>query len=222
MNDIRRSKPILYYRWLVFLLAAGYSLYMMFFSSYAQLGGPFRFLTIWALLASFFCASRMIAVMEDRSDMRWDAMVTITAVLNGMVVFLYWRLYFIDPALVNSDEPVWWREYYLHLLGPMLQWIDALFIHRGNRRPLWAAVGIAVVISLYVAWIEGIVQRLSNFPAGSVTSGLPYPFLNDMTFTERLTFYVSNFMIALILLTIVVILAALLNHLLPRRPQATP
>ncbi|WP_208351894.1 hypothetical protein [Pseudaestuariivita rosea] len=222
MNDIRRSKPVLYYRWLVFLLAAGYSLYMMFFSSYAQLGGPFRFMTIWALLASFFCASRMIAIMEDRSDMRWDAMVTITAVLNGMVVFLYWRLYFIDPALVNNDEPVWWREYYLHLLGPMLQWIDALFIHRGNRRPIRAAAGIAVFVSIYIAWIELIVQRFNTLPAGNVTSGLPYPFLNDMTAPDRISFYASNFAIALIMLTIVVILAAILNRLLPRQPRTVP
>ena len=48
-----------------------------------------------------------------------------------MVVFLYWRLYSIDPALVNGDNtPVWFQEYYLHLIGPAIILIEALFISR--------------------------------------------------------------------------------------------
>jgi hypothetical protein len=38
---------------------------------------------------------------NGRSD-TYPAFISATAVLNIMVVFLYWRLYFIDPALVNG------------------------------------------------------------------------------------------------------------------------
>jgi hypothetical protein len=61
----------------------------------------------------------------------------VAAVLNAMVVFLYWRLYFEDSSLVNGgNPPVWHQEYYLHLAGPILQWIDAVFILGGSGGPL--------------------------------------------------------------------------------------
>ncbi|MFZ3582597.1 hypothetical protein ACOI1H_10555 [Loktanella sp. DJP18] len=124
------------WRWIVFLLAAFYCLYELWFGPWGGFGGPFRYLTIWALFLSFFCASRMMALTEHRSTRRWDAIVGATAVVNAMVVLLYWRLYFADPASVTRDgqlsQP--WLEFYLHGLGPLLQWIDAIFIHRAFRR----------------------------------------------------------------------------------------
>jgi len=95
--DAKVSRPVLYYRWFVFLLAAGYCLRTIFLSSYEEVGGPFRYLTIWALFGSFFVASRLLALTEGRSNKRWDGVVSMVAVLNAMVVFLFWRLYFADP-----------------------------------------------------------------------------------------------------------------------------
>ena len=37
---------------------------------------------------------------------------------------------------------------------------------------------------------------------GSVTSGLPYPFLNNLELFERAVFYGSNFVIAAVLLLV--------------------
>ncbi|MEM6637034.1 MAG: hypothetical protein AAF667_14215 [Pseudomonadota bacterium] len=187
-----RSRPVLAYRWVVFLLAGGYAVYQIWTANYANFGGPFRFLTIWALLASFFAASRMLAITERRSDREWEPVIATTATMNAMVVILYWRLYFIDPALVSNGLPVWHQQYYLHLLGPLLQWTDMLLIWRGFRRYLPAAAILTAVTIAYIAWTEFALAPLSARPVGSVTSGLPYPFLNDMMLNERLAYYATN------------------------------
>ena len=176
------ARPVLIYRWIVFLLAGGYALYQIWTSSYEVYGGPFRFLTIWALLASFFAASRMLALSERRTQRQWEAVVGATAALNAMVVILYWRLYFTDPALVNNGTPVWHQEYYLHLVGPLLQWIDMAVVYRRFRRYLPAAVVLITVTVTYILWTEVIVAPRSN---------LPYPFLNQMTLDERLIYYAT-------------------------------
>ena len=193
--------PVLIYRWIVFLLAAGYTVYQLLIdASYEQVGGPFRFLTIWALLFSFFCASRMIAREEARTERRWDAVIATTAVLNAMVVYLYWKLVFDDPSLVRNRELPWFQEYYLHALGPLLQWIDALFIHRAFRR-LWASLGVlGGVVLAYVLWVEAVVGPFNETPIGSVTSGYPYPFLNNLEFAGRAAFYTQTAVGAFILM----------------------
>jgi hypothetical protein len=88
------TKTVRIFRWIVFLRAAGYCLRTLAFSSFEHFAGPFRYLTIWALFMSFFAASRMMALVEGRSTRRWDEFVGATAVVNAMVVFLYWRLFF--------------------------------------------------------------------------------------------------------------------------------
>ena len=205
------SRPVLYYRWVVFLLAAGYCLYQILFGSWTGPGGPFRYLTIWALFLSFYAASRMLALTERRITRRHEVTAMTAAVLNVMVVFLYWRLYLADPALVNNGDPiVWWLEYYLHGLGPALQIIDALFIGAVFRRVWRAVLPLMAIIGAYVAWAEFFVQRFNERPAGSVTSGLPYPFLNNMELPERAAFYMVNAGTALGLLMVFGLVGALL------------
>lgn len=196
------SRPVLIYRWFVFLLAGFYAVYMITTSSYAGPGGPFRYLTIWALILSFFCASRVLAYSERRSDHRWDPIIAATAVLNAMVVFLYWRLFFADPASVtrNGELGIWWKEYYLHGLGPLLMWLDAVIINRPFRRYFASAGTLVGVVVAYLTWAELFVQRFNDAPRGTVTSGLPYPFLNSLEFGARLNFYGVNIATALVLL----------------------
>ncbi len=198
-------RPVLVYRWMVFLLAAGYCLRMLILGDFSgNFGGPFRFLTIWALFLSFFAASRMMAIEEGRSENRWDGLVSMVAVLNTMVVFLYWRLYFADPNSVtrNGELGIWHLELYLHGLGPLLQVVDAVFIHRSFRK-LQTAIGwLLGVIGAYVLWAELIVQRFNAKPVGDVTSGLPYPFLNNLELPQRMIFYGSNIATAVVLLLI--------------------
>ena len=50
-------------------------------------------------------------------------------VINMAVVVQYWRLYFMDPLNVSPVEgTIWWKEYYLHVLGPVLMWIGDFLI----------------------------------------------------------------------------------------------
>ena len=198
----RAMSARLLFRWSVFLLAALYCLRMLFFGDWSSFAGPFRYLTIWALFCSFFAASRMMALEEMRSTKRWDGFVAMTAVINTMVVFLYWRLYFADPTSVTQDgslgEP--YLEVYLHGVGPLLQVIDSLFIHRGHRKMLPGFLWLLGVISAFVVWSELVLQRMNDTPAGDVTSGLPYRFLNNLELADRAAFYATNFAIGVLLL----------------------
>ena len=207
------------FRWMVFLFAAFYCLRTLFFADFSNFGGPFRYLTIWALFLSFFCASRMMALEEDRSTRRWDGLVCMTAVINAMVVFLYWRLFFADPTSVTSDGELgqFYLEMYLHGLGPALQIIDTIFVHRSYRKLLPALGWLFGVIGAYVAWAELAVGPMNNSPIGSVTSGLPYPFLNNLELSGRAVFYGSNFVVAIVLLLAFTGAAWLIRRTFPQR-----
>lgn len=207
------------FRWIVFVLAAGYCVRQALYAGDEAFGGGFRFLTNWALFCSFFAASRMIALEEGRSDRRWDGFVGMTAVLNFMVVFVYWRLYFGDPSSVTRDGQLaeWWLEGYLHALGPALQWIDALFIHRSFRRPLASAGWLVGLVVTYFVWIELLVAPRNEAPGGIVTSGLPYRFLNDMELAQRAVFYITNVAVALIILALFTGLARVIRRALRDR-----
>ena len=205
------------FRWIVFLLAAFYCLRTLFFGDFSEFGGPFRYLTIWALFCSFFAASRMMALEEGRSTRRWDGFVCMTAVINAMVVFLYWRLFFADPASVTRDGELgqFYLEMYLHGLGPALQIADTLFVHRSYRKLTAPLAWLFGVIAAYVAWAELVVGPMNDSPVGAVTSGLPYPFLNDLALNGRAVFYGSNFAVALVLLLVFAAVAWLIRRTFP-------
>lgn len=215
------SRPVLFYRWAVFLMAGGYCVYQTVFGSWSGPGGPFRYLTIWALFLSFYSASRMLALSDDRITRPHQVTAISASVLNVMVVYLYWKLYFTDPSLVNNDGPIdWHQQYYLHALGPALQIFDALFIGRVYRRVWRAILPLLAIIAAYVAWAELFVQRFNARPEGSVTSGLPYPFLNSMEFSERIVFYAANGGMAMGLLVVFGIVGAALYRVVPDKHPA--
>ncbi|MGR3436629.1 MAG: hypothetical protein ACU0CO_17365 [Shimia sp.] len=220
MDPDPHSPALRAWRWGVFALAAFYCVWMTATADYSGAGGPFRYLTIWALFLSFFCASRLLAYTEHRSARRWDAVIAATAVVNGMVVFLYWRLYFADPASVTRDGSlgIWWQEYYLHALGPALMWADALVVNRPFRRPLASAAVLVGIVAGYLTWAELFVGRFNAVPVGSVTSGLPYPFLNDMELPARLTFYATNLALALGILAVLFALGWVIRRAFGDRP----
>lgn len=212
------SRPVVVYRWAVFLLAAGYCVYQTVYGSWSGPGGPFRYLTIWALFLSFYSASRMLAHSEQRITRPHQVTAICASVLNVMVVYLYWKLFFIDPTLVNNGGPIdWHQEYYLHGVGPALQIVDAMFVARVYRRVWRAILPLLVIIATYVVWAELFVQRFNTKPLGSVTSGLPYPFLNSMEFSERAVFYAANAGTAMALLLVFGVIGAVLYRVL--KPQ---
>ena len=155
--------------------------------------------------------------MEGRSTRRWDALVSATAVINAMVVILYWRLYFADAASVTRDGALgaWWLELYMHGLGPALQWVDSLFIHRSFRK-FTTSLGVLVsIVAGYLVWGEVVLRPLTDTPVGSVTSGLPYPFLNSLELGGRLTFYGVNIGVAIVVLLVFTGLAMAIRRFVP-------
>ena len=142
----------------------------------------------------------MLRLVLGYNKKTWDSLVSATAVLNMVVVILYWKLYFEDPTNIYPDGPLSWHlEYYLHAIGPMLMWFDAFFIFRAFQKifpTLW--IMLAIFFS-YIAWIELLVARFNPSPVGAFANGLPYPFLNDMTESARSVFYAGTLITALVL-----------------------
>tara|TARA_B100001059_G_scaffold220502_1_gene242592 strand:+ start:361 stop:924 length:564 start_codon:yes stop_codon:yes gene_type:complete len=162
-------------------------------ANYENFGIQFRYLTIWGLTGAMVSSYLLYRSKRNNLPETYHAFVSAVAVLNAMVVFLYWKLYFIDPSLVNySGSIVWFQEYYLHALGPLLIIFDALFFNRSFQQIRNGALAIVGMCLLYVLWTEAVTAPLNFTPEGSVTSGLPYPFLNNMVFMERLSFYATT------------------------------
>ena len=184
-----------------------------------QLGWRWRFLTNWAQVLTLIVAAIMLArsfgLIKSSGKVTWiDPLVSATVVLNLLVVVLYWKLHLEDPSLLRSGDIaiLWWREYYIHLVGPLLQWIDAFVIFGCFRRPVVASTVFATIFLTYVLWMEMILRPFSRSPVGDITSGLPYPFLNDMTLNERFVFYGTTLLQSLVLVLICTLLAFALRR----------
>lgn len=214
-----QSRPVLIFRAIVLALAAFYAARMLVVHSLVdEPFGPFRWLTYWANLAALICAWLMLRRSLGQSAARHDGLTAATAVIGLLVVYLYWSLFFKDPLSVTTNGPgALWTEGYYHGLGPLLQWIDALFILRGFRAPARAAGWLLGIVGAWLALIELAVRPLNDTPAGSITSGLPYPFLNNMELADRLIFYGINLVTGLAVLALLTALAWLIRRLIPAR-----
>ncbi|WP_138466316.1 hypothetical protein [Poseidonocella sp. HB161398] len=191
------------YRLIVLILAILYSIDVAVTADYGTFGAQFRYLTIWALTGNLMAAAAMTVPGFGRPDGRFDLPLSLLAIVNALVVISYWRLFLIDPSLVNGEnDPKPYREYYLHLVGPALMWIDLFWLKRGFRRLLPVAGALAAMVVAYAGWAELLVGPLNDAPVGTVTSGLPYPFLNDMELPQRLAFYGTTFVGGLVLIPV--------------------
>ena len=181
------------------MLALGYWLYQFAVTNYDNFGIQFRYLTIWGLTGALIVTWLLYSNLKKRQKEHYFPLVSAVAVLNAMVVFLYWKLYFIDPSLVNySGKIIWHQEYYLHVLGPLLLIVDALFI---NNAFFQIKRGILITLTIcitYIVWFELVTGPLNSKPEGKITNGLPYPFLNNMAFMERSAFYFSTIVTGLL------------------------
>ena len=151
-------------------------------------GKQFKFFTLWSLIANFFVCSVLFLGMIGSPIRIYDSFVAIATMMGIFTVILYWGLFFIDPNLVNyTDQRLnFFREYYLHLLGPLLLIVEGFLFTRAFKNFLNITICAAVINFGYFSWIELIVAQLNNLPRGKITNGLPYPFMNDMILTERL------------------------------------
>jgi hypothetical protein len=177
---------------LALIIASAYWLYEFTIQDYNLWGIQFRTLTNWGLSTAIIAHYLLWRQrrLKQASNHRVSGFIAATAVLNAMVMLLYWRLFFIDPTLINGDTtPIWFQEYYLHLVGPMMILLDALLLSRVFKQLLFGLRDLLLLCSIYMIWLEFVIMPMNNIPIGTITSGLPYPFLNDMTGFERIAFY---------------------------------
>ena len=174
----------------VLLLAAGFWAYEFTVQDLADFGWQFRFLGIWALSLSLVSGALALRLSLVPGAEAPETFFTVTAAVNAACVVMFWWFWTRDPsALMPGGEIAPSQLWYVHGLGPVLQWFEVLVLSRGARR-IAAPVGwIAAVAVLYVLWIEGGVRPLNEVPGGLVTTGLPYPMLNDMELAARLSLY---------------------------------
>jgi hypothetical protein len=160
--------------------------------------GQFRFITVWGLTMSMISAFFMWRLTTARSSQRHEIFASVTVVVNCLLVFLYWKIFLADPFQLYEDgtPSAWWREYYIHGVGPALQLFDA-FILLGVFRPIKKiAISTTAIILAYILWVEIFVAPMNGTPVGKATSGLPYPFLNDLEPMARALFYGQTMFVA--------------------------
>ena len=159
-------------------------------------GKQFRYFTLWSLLANFIAILFLSLSKSFRIFDQTKPFIAISSMMGLFTIILYWGLYFIDPNLVNygDDQLDFFREIYLHFIGPALLFFDALVLKKTFTH-FKKIVPYAIIINFgYFGWLELLVGPNSDFPVGKITSGLPYPFMNDMLLEHRLIFMVVCFL----------------------------
>ena len=159
-------------------------------------GKQFRYFTLWSLLANFMAILFLSLSKIFRIFDQTKPFIAISSMMGLFTIILYWGLYFIDPNLVNygDDQLDFFREIYLHFIGPALLFFDA-FVLKKTFTHFKKIVPYAFIINFgYFGWLELLVGPNSDFPVGKITSGLPYPFMNDMLLEHRLIFMVVCFL----------------------------
>ena len=188
------------FRFTCLSLAFFFVLDMFFFSgskvfAEAGFGKQFRFFTLWSLIANFIAIIFLSLSLSFKIFDRTTPFVAISSMMGLFTIILYWGLFFVDPTLVNyaGERLDFSREIYLHFAGPALLFFDTFFLKKAFT-DFSRILTFAFFINFgYFAWLEIFIQPNSDFPAGKITAGLPYPFMNDMTLDQRLIFMVLCF-----------------------------
>lgn len=195
MNKYKHHFIVNYTR-LMFILSLVFFVYQFFIINYDYFGLHYRYLTVWALTGSLIISGLLLYKRVNGEPRAYHAASAVVAVLNALVVFLYWKMFFIDPSLINTVSLPIHQEYYLHGVGPSLIVLDALFINKSFQKHWQAMSGILSICFFYILWLEFFVSPLNMFPVGTQVHGFPYPFLNDMQIGQRCIFYVTTILTA--------------------------
>lgn len=201
----RLGGPVGVWRLGVLLLAIGFWAHQFALQDLADFGWQFRYLSIWALTVAVMASAAAALSPADPEAGSADTIVLLAAALSAMQAVCYWVLRAGDPVGVATEGivDVSARSLYLHAVMPVLLWIEAIFLTRATRGTLGAAAWLLVVLAAYVLWIEAAVAPLNPVPAGDVRTGLPYPFLNDMTQGARAAVYLRAMVLGLAMLAVV-------------------
>lgn len=187
----RLGGPLGVWRLGVLLLAAGFWAQQFALQDLADFGWQFRYFAVWALtlgLAAGALTFRLSLVPDAGAP---NSLLLVAAAVSALQAVLFWFFRLSDPSAIGAGgaggDPV--RIVYLHVLMPAFIWLEAVVFNRTARAAPAAACWLLMTLAAYVLWIEGAVVPLNPVPAGAVTSGMPYPFLNDMTQGARAALY---------------------------------
>ena len=148
---------VLIYRIISFSLATVYLVEQLFGFGHGLYNGDlgegfgwqFRYLTIWALIAHVIVGYGLLMSSIYKTYTVNDGLVAMAAALGLYVVIMYWGLVFIDPELVNGEhKPFWLREYYLHLAGPLILLVDAVFIKKALEN-FWQMISLILKLKIF-------------------------------------------------------------------------
>lgn len=192
-------KPFIkYYRYTVFLGALSYWTNSYFLSGFKL----FHYLTNWGLTLSLICAFLLCIESTFNKPLRINSFVIATFCLNSVVMVLYWKLYFKNPDLLYAGRtPMpWYRDDYVHLLGPLSQMFDALVFKQAFRgRVFKGLVYFLVVATAYAMGSEFLFA-------------LPYPFLWDLDLGQRVGHYINAELTGMIAFFCGIVLSLLLKR----------
>lgn len=171
-----------------------------------------RFLTIWALTFATIVHGYIGWQRINHRPISYKSIIQSAAIMNILVVFLYWRLYLINPSLVNGNKtPSMLTEYYLHSTGPLLMVIEALFLSKAFINFGKDLISTLTTNGLYIVWAELVLRPLQK---------LPYPFLAKMYGKDLRLFYIQVIAIALFFHIIMHSIAYWLNKYAFKNDQA--
>jgi hypothetical protein len=207
----RLGGPIGVWRLAVLVLATGFWAHQFTLQDLADFGWQFRYLSIWALTIGVISSAAALLSSTDPDAGAADTVVLLAAALAATQAICYWvlrsdeRVGMATAGIVDASI----RSLFLHVALPILLWIEAIFLTRATRGALGAAAWLVVVLACYMLWIEAAVAPLNPSPAGAMRTGLPYPFLNDMTPDVRAALYVVAVAVGLSMLGAVRLAAGL-------------
>ena len=188
------------YRQIVFVISSVFWVTLLVDLDWSYFGSDFRFFTYWSLVGCWISSYWALRLSTQKTQNDHHIGISIISIATLIMLFLYWNLYIIDPAMLYTDGVgSWGSKYIKHVTIPALQLIDAIFFLKVFRSLKSTIYGTITTITVYILWIELCIQPLNDKPAGSITSGLPYAFLNDMILIERLTYYGKIYLLTIIL-----------------------
>ncbi len=191
-----------------FFVYINFERFHLFFISF---GGAYRFWSDWGFAA---CVLSCYWMLSSTKRKKHAIGISVISAASVSYAGLYWVFFLGAPgsgALPVSFEPV--TTAIIHSVVPLLQIINTIFFVNSFQRLKPIMYRILVLTIAYVIWLIVLVAPLNDTPSGTVTSGYPYPFLNNLSFIEVL----GSLIVGIVLLTMLcALLVAFLRRLVMR------
>ncbi len=155
-------------------------------------GGVYRFYSDWGFTACLFSAFFIFF------PKRHELSLSIISSMASLYTVLFVILFFVDPGgilvapigmMSDGISTGAFITLTIHSVVPVLQVANTLFLANSFQRLRPIIYAMLLIEVIYILWIELLVAPLNNSPIGSITTGLPYPLLNNLPLIERIEVY---------------------------------